>query len=746
MNDKNNYQILTENSQFSIVLLDLDGNIIDVNESSEQLFGYTREELIGKHLTFLSIYPSGFIKKTKKLFQSIINGEFIEPIEAQIYNKNRNLIWVSIIGFSIKIGEKKFLQVIFQDIEKKVLVDQKIKQSEKKYRELAELVPDIIFEEDLDYNLTFVNSIGLKKFGYTKKDLENGLNALQMVDPTELKRVKSNILKLLNGEKISPTEYLLVKKDGTQFHARINSSPIYRNKKIEGLRGVIHDITKTIDAEKKLKESEEKYRFISENANDAIIILNENFHITYLNEIIHKKLTGYSKSELLDRDFFEFIHPEDTSDAQNILKQSIESGEGIVELRFRHKDGTYQWNEIKGRKFINNEGEQNYLLISRDISERKLTEQKLKESEEKYRALIKTSPNLIYIFDHECTIIECNQLAEKYLGRPRERIINNKIYDLLSSLTKEKAITTLDHILSNIKQNNFEPIDFSYTDSHNNKTWYQLYYSLLNIGDKSYIHVELQDFTKLKEAEEIIKKENRRLIRLDKIRKNLIETTSHELKTPLTSIYGANQLLYELNKDKLSDESMELIEIARSGSENLKNIILNLLDVSLLESNKFKISKQDFNFVDIVRDCVKNMKYLYRKRGHRIDLNLPEELYLKVDKSSIERVLINLLSNAIKYTPPNGIITIKLNKEDMFAELSISDTGIGLTENDIKKLFKKFSVIKKSEAMGIELSKDGTGLGLYICKEIVELHNGQIWAVSEGKEKGSTFFIKLPLL
>jgi signal transduction histidine kinase len=140
------------------------------------------------------------------------------------------------------------------------------------------------------------------------------------------------------------------------------------------------------------------------------------------------------------------------------------------------------------------------------------------------------------------------------------------------------------------------------------------------------------------------------------------------------------------------------------------------------------------------------MKYLYRKRGHRIDLNLPEELYLKVDKSSIERVLINLLSNAIKYTPPNGIITIKLNKEDMFAELSISDTGIGLTENDIKKLFKKFSVIKKSEAMGIELSKDGTGLGLYICKEIVELHNGQIWAVSEGKEKGSTFFIKLPLL
>ena len=133
------------------------------------------------------------------------------------------------------------------------------------------------------------------------------------------------------------------------------------------------------------------------------------------------------------------------------------------------------------------------------------------------------------------------------------------------------------------------------------------------------------------------------------------------------------------------------------------------------------------------------------QRNHFINLDLPEALYLDIDKSGIERVIINLLSNAIKYTPPKGLVEIKLRENDSNIELSVKDNGIGLTEDEIEKIFEKFSKIKRSKEEGMDLNKEGTGLGLHISKEIIELHDGQIWVTSEGRNKGSTFIVRLPM-
>ncbi|TFG09128.1 MAG: PAS domain-containing sensor histidine kinase [Promethearchaeota archaeon] len=617
---KENYQILTKNSPFSIILLNMDGNFVDLDKNSEKLFGYKREELLGKHFTFLSIHPSGFIQTTDRLFKSVINGEIIEPLDLQIRNKKGQLVWVSIIAFLVKIGEQKLIQIIIQDIEKKVLLAQKIRQSEKKYRDLAELLPDIIFKADNDLKLTYANSIAFKKFGYDRKDLKKGFNILKFVAPKDTDRAISNIRKIFKGESTKPNEYLILKKDGTTFSAQINSRPIYQDGKIVGISGVIHDISDLIDAKEKLKESEEKFRTIT-----------------------------------------------------------------------------------------------------------------------------RTSPNLIFIFDSRARVLECNKSAEEALELSREKIINKKIYNLLFSLSKEQAFSTLERILKNIKNQIHDPIEFSYTSRNGKKKWYQLYYSIIKYADENCFHVELQDFSTLKMAEQIIREENEKLMELDEIRKNFIDIASHELKSPLSAVYGSLQFFYDLNREKLDKNSLELIEIAKNGSIRLKNLILNLLDISRIDSKKLKLHKQQLDLVELIKDCVNDLKYLYYKKNQSIDFELPQELYMNIDKSGFERIITNLVSNAIKYSSQHARIKVSLKSNKGNVEIFVKDEGIGLTEQEIKKLFKKFSKIERSQDLKNDINREGTGLGLYISKQIVELHNGQIWVTSEGRNKGSTFIVKLPL-
>ncbi|MCK4280632.1 MAG: PAS domain-containing sensor histidine kinase [Candidatus Lokiarchaeota archaeon] len=149
---------------------------------------------------------------------------------------------------------------IFRDITKQKKAEQKLKESEEKYRELVELLPDIVAEINTKLEITYANSIAFVLFGYSQEDFNKGLKVIQMIAPEDLEKASKNMKEVFNGEIIEPTDYLLLKKDGTKLYGRINSRPIYKEGKITGLRCVISDITRRLKAEEKIKESEAKYR------------------------------------------------------------------------------------------------------------------------------------------------------------------------------------------------------------------------------------------------------------------------------------------------------------------------------------------------------------------------------------------------------------------------------------------------------------------------------------------------------
>ena len=227
------------------------------------------------------------------------------------------------------------------------------------------------------------------------------------------------------------------------------------------------------------------------------------------------------------------------------------------------------------------------------------------------------------------------------------------------------------------------------------------------------------------------------------MRKDLITRVSHELKTPLVSIYSCSELLIDYYKEQMSEEVLKFIEIIHRGGQRLKDLIKNLLDASQIDSGKLNLNREKVNLIEIIKNCINFVEYLVEDRKISLEYKLPEELFIEVDKIRIEQVITNLLSNAIKNTPSNGNINFDIKEEDNNIYITVKDTGVGLTKEEMNRIFKKFG---KIERYGKELDVDieGSGLGLYISKEIVNLHEGMIWVESEGRNKGATFIIKLP--
>jgi len=234
------------------------------------------------------------------------------------------------------------------------------------------------------------------------------------------------------------------------------------------------------------------------------------------------------------------------------------------------------------------------------------------------------------------------------------------------------------------------------------------------------------------------------LLKIEKIEDDILIRVFHELKTPLISIYNISQILLKAYSDQMSEKVLKYVEIIHKNGQKLTNLIENLLDISSLRSNKMNLKFLTENIVKIIRECKEDIMFLAKERNLVINLDLPQELYLKIDRIKFELVITNLLSNAIKCTPPKGTIFISLLKNKNFVDICIKDTGVGITENEKKVLFQKFRKIKRN-CIELNISSEGSGLGLYLTKQFVELHGGNIRVESEGRNKGSVFIIKLPI-
>ena len=722
-----------------ITVVDEKFKIIYINEEVHKAqAGYDQQDLIG-HSSLEFIHPDEKEDVLNQFTKAMKTGEGF--LKVRIKRKDQGYMWTETKGkmFFNDEGKPRFL-LMTRDISDHIATEIKLKDSNERYRNLANSLPEVIFEIDTSYNLTYTNSIASSKFGYSHKDFKKGLNIYDFVHPDEKEIVLKDLNQLFKGEIVRPNKLQLKKKDGTYFYANIFATPIFKDGNVVGIRSIVHDISEMVAAQEKLEESEERFRTIAEQSLMGICIVQDE-KIVYINETL-ANILGYSPQEALNwerGELFKTIYPEDKKSiivtATDALKDDQPKTRSY-EARGIKKNGEIIWLDVF-YKIISYQKKPTYLISFIDITERKKTVEKLRESEKKYRFLFEKSPFFILLITERGEVIDCNSALEALVGYSHDEIIG-KLFTELPPLDK-KIIPILSGRFKRILNGeSIQPIDIQVTKKDKTRVWINVESSLINIGDKKYNLVMGHDISKKKEIEQKLKD-------LDELRKEFIDRASHELKTPITTVYGAYQLLNTLYRDKFSVDQLEILDLAFSGTKRLKKLVDDLLDVSKIESKMLLLNKQRTNFSEVVKKSMKELRYLSNRRNHKVELDIPNEIELNIDRTRIQLVLTNLISNAIKYTPIEGKILISLSKEDDYVEFKITDSGVGLTDEEISQLFKKFSKIQTPIDKEVGIDMGSTGLGLYISKEIVELHNGKIWVESKGKGKGSTFIVQLPL-
>ncbi len=368
----------------------------------------------------------------------------------------------------------------------------------------------------------------------------------------------------------------------------------------------------------------------------------------------------------------------------------------------------------------------------------------LKESEEKNRGLIDTSPNYIFLLEGEQTIVDCNKLASTLFNTPANLLRTKSIMDL----GRDIGINVEELRNMFLKINAGEDIgpveiEVMIPSDLKKKIWLELKISSLKIKGKQYLQVVGNDITKQKHAEQLVNEELNKLKLFDRMRTEFIYRASHELKTPLSAVCGASALLSEYGA-VFSEEELDLVNIIIKGGDRLRHLIDSIIDSFKIEGNSLQLKKERINIVDTIQSVVQQHTYFIKQRKQNLSIKLPVVQIIAVDIERIESVINNLLINAINNTPPGGDISIQLLPLENRIELRIADTGIGITPEEKQRLFTKFGKIERY-GKGINLITEGTGLGLYISKNIVELHGGTIRVESEGRDKGSTFIVTLPV-
>lgn len=360
--------------------------------------------------------------------------------------------------------------------------------------------------------------------------------------------------------------------------------------------------------------------------------------------------------------------------------------------------------------------------------------QEIKE-EEIFRNLLDNFPLSIFLLESSKKIYDCNSVAELYLNQSKTELINKNFFDIFSTSSTHNQ-ESLDEMIYNIINFDLNEIaEFEFINHKGNRAWVQGFFSSVKFGNEKLIQIILQDITERKLADNIIKEENKRLRELNQMKKQMTVDTSEKLKNPLAIMSNASQILLNSYKDKLDQNAIQLLELIKNGGEKSVALVGRIVDISRIESQEFDLNKQTESLLEILRHCADEIMSKMKKHDFTFNFNVLEDLYSEVDRIRIEQVINDLLLNAIKNTPKNGIISIDLQRNNNYVDISITHTGIGLKKRKKKKVFSSKTTINSQESL----------LGLHFSKEIIELHGGQIIVEPESKDKGSTYIIRLPI-
>jgi two-component system NtrC family sensor kinase len=681
-------------------------------------------------------------------------------------------------------------------------VEKALRESEKKFRTLTSNIPGAVYRcaNDPEWTMDFISGVIEDISGYNESDfIKNKVRTYaSIIHPDDRKMVEETVQKGISAHVPYIIEYRIVRSEGIIRWVYEKGQGIFSdNGVLLWLDGAIFDITerKQVElelakykehleelvetrtteltntneqlqqeiAERKqaveaLRENEEKFESISASAQDAIIMMDNNGNISYWNEAA-EKIFGYTKKEAIGKELHRFLGPERYYEAyRKAFNKFRNTGKGAVvgktlELVGVKKDGREFPLELS-LSSVKIRNKWNAIGIVRDITKRKLAEDMLRESEEKYRSLVANIPTVTWTSDSEGNIVFISPNIEKMCG-----FIPEEIYQAGERLWLRRIHPDdVEHVKEayGLLFARNEIFDVEYRIRKKDGQWIWLHDRSITTYEKNgvmYADGVFSDITERVRAQEELKEMQAHLVQTEKMASlgMLVAGVAHEINTPvgaITSMYDTLVRTVEKLRSTLDticsmkpkdqqkvNKLYKIIEDANhvitSGTERVTNIVRRLKSFARLDEAEFEkvnIHEGIEDTLTIVHHELKHKAVVERQFG-----NLP---LISCNPSQLNQVYLNILVNAVQAIKDKGTITITTFQKKDHVYIQIKDTGIGIPKEALKKIFDPGYTTK---GVGV-----GTGLGLSICYKIIKDHHGEILVDSE-VDKGSTFTIVLPL-
>jgi PAS domain S-box-containing protein len=729
------FNLINENAQDIITYSTPDGIIHYCSPSVHNLLGYTQEEIVGRNRIEL------YHEDHKKTFTTSAYYSSALLNQRRIRHKDGHYLWFE-TSFKTEQDEQGHVKIlgISRNITERKAIEERLEEHEKQFDLISENSLDFISRHAADEKSTYLyaSAAAQSLLGYTPEEMI-GTGAFDYFHPDDTHVIKEYLMVNLLTQGAYTVSYRIRHKDGSyiwfESAGRYTYDPI--SGEAQEIIAISRDITERKEAEKRLQESEQRYKSLFEYNPSAVYSFDlEGKYVTA--NVNMELLTGYTKQELLEMSFSPLIVNKDEIQVKNHFEQAKKGVPQNYVCSLIRKDGSQLEVSVTNVPIVVERVVVGVYGIAVDITEQKRYVEQIEKLSYEHALILNSVSEGIYGVNKKGEAMFINPAGASMFDVSQEEFIGKPIHQTIQHMKADGSLfpmetsliyrTMSDGISRQVKEDIFWRQDGSS---------FLVNYQVTPIYEEREIKGAVVVFNDITDEKEIIKaKESAE--RADNAKSEFLAVMSHELRTPMNGIIGMTGLLLET---MLSDEQRDYANIIHKSSEVLLHILNDILDFSKIEVGKMILNHEPIDLDHILTGAFelfakkageKQIEFTYHRGPH-----VPH--IIMGDGTRLRQVLINLIGNAVKFTESGSIQVIVdcescQQTEDIMLSFSVKDTGIGIPSDKLHKLFQSFSQLHPE----INRRYGGTGLGLAICKRLVELMGGGI-DVESSPGLGSTF-------
>ena len=722
---RQNLHKVIEQAPIPMTILAEDGEFLFFNDTLIKNTGYTRSEIRNQEDWARLAYGEHKQEQLAKIMSVFSSNSIVDVGELIIYSKEKSRkVWHL---FSTPLGKtsdgRKLLLNMSIDITNHKEKEDQLEKQRKELAVLTEQLPQLLYTAEPSGKINYANKNWHEFTGKTVDDVRDQM-WFYLVHPEDRERVKEKRLQTLKSGEVYEDEFRFLRKDGEYRWLFVRNLPILNKKdKVIKWIGTATDIHDIKEVNQKIEEKANEFYSLAETIDHHVWVSNAENNAIYLNKTWYQ-YTGLDNSVINHQKWFSIFDPTEVDQLIKIDSEAKRKGkEYHLEVKLRRHDGVYRWFLVHATPVFNKDGEiVKWIGTNTDIHEQKLKTELLQSELTHLKELIESIPQLAWTSDTKGNIDYFNKEWYLYTGADEEKFNEWHLADYILEEDRERFLTVSQERMKREEAFQLQIRFFKNVD----KNYYWHIIQQRPVKEKNgKIKFWIGTATDIHEQK-----------MLEQQKGAFMNIASHELKTPITSLSGFLQLSKEMCENS-NPEAAGLLQKATDSVNNLRKLIEELLDVSRIENGLgFHFEKEPLDFDEFMQQAIADAESLYKIK---IDFSGKINKKINGNKFRLSQVIDNLISNAIKYAETKNSIIVNVRQQQDSVLLKVQDHGIGIPKEKLNRIFDRFYRVTETGFTS------GLGIGLYLCKNFVEKHDGSIWADSE-EGKGTTFYVELPVI